>query len=76
LRQTRQVLIPPVIATPAPIFTKAYINTMHMPPSGAYKYIVQARCSLSYYPELCMLRAETAVGFWLVITDLLFFIVD
>jgi hypothetical protein len=67
LRQTCQVLIPPVIATPAPIFAKAYIDTMHMPPSRAYKYIVQARCSLSYYPEFCMLRAETAgtLGDWI-----------
>jgi hypothetical protein len=67
LRQTHQVLIPPVIATPAPVFAKAYIDTMHMPPSGAYKYIVQARCSLSYYPEFRMLRAETArtLGDWI-----------
>jgi hypothetical protein len=67
LRQTCQVLIPPVVATPAPIFTKAYINTMHMLPSGAYKYIVQARCSLPYYPEFRMLRAETArtLGDWI-----------
>jgi hypothetical protein len=38
-----------------------------MPPSGAYKYIVQAHCSLSYYPEFCMLRAETArtLGDWI-----------
>jgi hypothetical protein len=38
-----------------------------MPPSGAYKYIVQARCSLSYYPEFRMLRAETArtLGDWI-----------
>jgi hypothetical protein len=33
---------------------------MYMPPSRAYKYIVQARCSLSYYPKFHMLRAETA----------------
>jgi hypothetical protein len=67
LRQTRQVLIPPVVASPAPIFTKAYIDTMHMPPSRAYKYIVQACCSLSYYPEFHMLRAETArtLGDWI-----------
>jgi hypothetical protein len=40
---------------------------MHMLPSGAYKYIVQARCSLSYYPEFHMLRAETArtLGDWI-----------
>jgi hypothetical protein len=67
LHQTRQVLIPPVVATPAPIFAKVYIDTMHMPPSGAYKYIVQAHCSLSYYPKFCMLRAETAktLGDWI-----------
>jgi hypothetical protein len=60
LRQTRQVLILPVVPTPTPIFAKAYINTIYMLPSGAYKYIVQARCSLSYYPQFRMLRAETA----------------
>jgi hypothetical protein len=67
LHQIRQILILPVIATPAPIFAKAYIDTMHMPPSGAYRYIVQARCSLSYYPEFHMLRAETArtLGDWI-----------
>jgi hypothetical protein len=38
-----------------------------MLPSGADKYIVQAHCSLSYYPEFCMLRAETArtLGDWI-----------
>jgi hypothetical protein len=35
LHQTRQVPIPPVIATPTPIFTKAYIDTMHMLPARA-----------------------------------------
>jgi hypothetical protein len=45
----------------------AYINTLHMPPSGVYKYIVQAHCSLSYYPEFRMLRAKTArmLGDWI-----------
>jgi hypothetical protein len=67
LRQTRQVLIPPIVATPAPIFAKAYIDTMHMPPSGSSKYIVQARCSLSYYPEFKMLRTKTSktLGDWI-----------
>jgi hypothetical protein len=38
-----------------------------MPLSGAYKYIVQACCSLSYHPAFCMLRAETArmLGDWI-----------
>src|ERR1700677_1107723 len=67
LRQTRQVLIPPVVATPAPIFSKAYIDTMHMPLFALFKYIAQARCSLSYYPEFRMLRLETAktLGDWI-----------
>jgi hypothetical protein len=34
LHQTHQVLIPPVVATPAPIISKAYIDTMHMPLSA------------------------------------------
>jgi hypothetical protein len=40
---------------------------MHMPLSGEYKYMVQACCSLSYYPEFHMLRAETArtLGDWI-----------
>ena len=39
-RQIRQVLIPPVVATPAPLFAKAYVDTMHMPTSGSFRYIV------------------------------------
>src|SRR6202142_3776341 len=65
--QTRNVLIPPIVATPAPLFAKIYIDTMHLPPSGSYKYIVQGRCSLTYYPEFRMLRSETAktIGDWI-----------
>ena len=59
-RQTRQVLIPPVVATPAPIFAKVYIDTLHLPMSQKFKYIVQARCSLTQYPEFRMLRTENA----------------
>ena len=67
IQQTRHVLIPPTVATPAPIFSKAYVDTMHMPVSGGFRYIVQARCSLSYYPEFRMLRRETAkaIGDWI-----------
>jgi len=66
-RQTRNILIPPVVAVPAPLFAKMYIDTMHMPPSGGFKYIVQGRCSVSHYPEACMLRQESAhtLGDWL-----------
>jgi hypothetical protein len=61
LRQTRQILIPPIVATPAPLFAKIYIDTMHLTASGGFKFIVQGRCSLSQYPEFRMLRRETAI---------------
>ena len=62
-----QVAIPPVVATPAPLFTKMYMDTMHLPRSGGYSYIVQGRCSLTHYPEFRMLRKETAqaLGDWI-----------
>ena len=50
LQQTQNVLIPPVVANPAPLF-KVYIDTMHLLKSNGYKYIVQGRCSLSHYVE-------------------------
>jgi hypothetical protein len=36
------------------------MDTMHLTPSGGFKYIVQARCSLTHWPEWEMLRKETA----------------
>ena len=60
LRKTQQISIPPVVALPAPLFAKVYMDTMHLTPSGGYKYIVQARCSLTHWPEWEMLRKETA----------------
>jgi hypothetical protein len=60
LRQTRHVLIPPTVATPAPLFARVYMDTMHLTPSGGFKFIVQARCSLTHWPEWEMLRRETA----------------
>jgi hypothetical protein len=66
-RQTCQIAIPPVVATPAPLFTKMYMDTMHLPRSASYAYIVQGRCSLTNYPEFRMLRKETAqtLGDWI-----------
>ena len=58
LRQIRNVLIPPIVATPAPLFGKMYIDTMHMPKSGGFRYIIQGRCSLSHFVECRMLRAR------------------
>src|SRR6267378_2644122 len=60
LRKTQNVVIPPVVATPAPLFSKIYCDTMHLPKSGGFKYLVQGRCSLVHWPEFDMLRKETA----------------
>jgi hypothetical protein len=60
IRSVEKVVIPPTIAIPAPLFRKAYTDSMHMPTSQGFSYIVQARCSLSAWPEFRMLRTETA----------------
>ena len=60
LRKTQHVLIPPTVATPAPLFSKVFMDTMHLTPSSGYKYIVQGRCSLTHWPEWEMLQTETA----------------
>ena len=67
LRQTRQLVIPPTVATPAPLFAKMYMDTMHLSRSGGFSYIVQGRGSLTHYPEFRMLRKETgqALGDWI-----------
>ena len=67
LRQTCQITIPPVVTTPAPLFTKMYMDMMHLPRSNGFSYIVQGRCSLIHYPEFRMLRRETAqaIGDWI-----------
>jgi hypothetical protein len=67
LRQTRQIVIPPTVATPAPLFAKMYMDTMHLSRSSGFAYIVQGRCSLTHYPEFRMLRKETAqaIGDWI-----------
>ena len=67
LRQTRNILIPPVVATPAPLFAKMYMDTMHLLKSGGFKYLVQGRCSLTHFPEYHSLRTETGktIGDWI-----------
>ena len=60
LRQTQQILIPPTVPLPAPLFAKMHMDTMHLPASGGFKYIVQGRCALSHWPEFRCLRVETA----------------
>lgn len=60
--QTRlvdKVLLPPTLVPPAPLFHKAYLDTMFMEKHGGYIVIVQARCSLTNWVEARMLRTET-----------------
>jgi Integrase zinc binding domain len=59
IRQTTKVRIPPTVDKPAPLFRKVYIDTMLMPLASGFRYIVQARCSLSTWPEWRALQTET-----------------
>ena len=66
LCQTTKVRIPPTVAIPAPLFCKAYIDTMFMPPAAGFRYIVQAQCSPTAWPEwhaLCVETAHTLAAF-------------
>ncbi|ETW75500.1 hypothetical protein HETIRDRAFT_330546 [Heterobasidion irregulare TC 32-1] len=36
-----------------------YMDTMHMPTAGGFRYLVQGRCSISHYPEF---RNETSAA--------------
>lgn len=62
IRQVRKVLVPPTVAIPVTLFRKAYMDTMRMPRAQNYTYLVQARCSLSAYPEWRPMRSENAKG--------------
>jgi hypothetical protein len=59
IRQTTKLHIPPIVAIPGGLFRKAHIDTMLMPKAGGYRYLVQARCAMSLYPEWQMMRSET-----------------
>jgi hypothetical protein len=48
----------PTVAAPTSFFRKAYVDTMYMPHASGYRYIVQAHCSLSSYPEHQKLHKE------------------
>ena len=54
----RQYFAPPVVARPATLFARVYIDTMHMPKAKGFTYIAQARCSLSSYTEYTVLWKE------------------
>jgi hypothetical protein len=58
--------IPLTVATPASLYRKAHVDTMYMPHAAGYRYIVQAHCSLSSYPEhrkLCKENGSTIGAF-------------
>ena len=67
LCQACNVLIPPVVTTPTPLFTKMYMDTMHLLKLGSFKYLVWGCCSLTHFPEHCSLHAETGktIGDWI-----------
>ena len=60
VRQTQRFHIPLTVPIISGLFRKVHIDTMLMPRSGGYRYIVQARCALSAYPEWHMLRSENS----------------
>ena len=57
--QTHNVLILLIVTTPMPLFAKMYMDTMHLPKSSGFKYLVQGCCLLLHYPVYCVLHTET-----------------
>ena len=57
-RQFRKQHVTPTVPVPAPLFEKVYVDTMLMPKAGRFRYIVQARCSLTGWPEFRMMAEE------------------
>ena len=60
IRQSCRLHIPPTVPVIGGLFRKVHLDTMVMPRSAGYQYIVQARCALTAYPEWQMLRSENA----------------
>ena len=58
IHQTAKLHIPPTVPIMGGLFHKVHINTMIMPRSGGYHYIIQAQCTLMAYPEWHMLWSE------------------
>src|SRR6266481_1200759 len=58
-QQLRRLHIPPVIPDVPSLFRKVHIDTMLMPTVNKFCYLVQARCSLSSWPEWRPLLRET-----------------
>jgi len=60
VQSTQHLYIPPTVLTPLSLFRKVYIDTMLMPRSNGFRYIVHGRRSLSSYLEWHMLRHENS----------------
>jgi len=60
IRSLKRLEISPTVSAPATLFTKIYIDIMHMPPAQGYQYIVAARDDLSGTCEAAPLRNATA----------------
>ena len=52
--------VPLTISAPTTLFSKIYVDIMHMPPVQGYKYIVAAKDDLSGTSEACPLRQATS----------------
>ena len=76
LHQTHNILILLVVATPAPLFAKMYMDTMHPPKSGSFKYLVQGCCSLMHYSEYRVLHTKTmkTISDWIFFADGVLFV--
>ena len=58
IHQTARLHIPPTVPVVGGLFHKVYIDTMVMPRSGSYCYIIQAQCALTAYLEWHMLQSK------------------
>src|SRR5882672_8097340 len=57
-RQTCHLHLPPTIPDIPTLFWKVHIDTMLMPTVIKFRYLVQARCAMSSWPEWHPLRKE------------------
>ena len=60
IRSLKRLEIPLTVSLPTVLFSKIYVDIMHMPPAHGYKYIVAAKDDLSGTSEAAPLRAATA----------------
>lgn len=68
IRSVRKHAVPLIVSTPATLFTRIYLDIMHMPRAHGYKYIIAARDDLTAAAEGRALQRATAAAvsrfFW------------